>query len=222
MAGSHHQSCSNMTDADRKGGKEWAMITIRNETHRDIEAREAAARPRVGTVALRRRPPSGCAKAAPRPGCRSSPSTTATSSAPCGSGTSAPGRPAGAAARPARGRRSLARPRDRRRADAPRHRRPRGGSATRRAAGRRRALLRALRLLGARRPARCGCRALTSATACSACELEPGALDGARGLIGATGRAGADARALDALHRRASAATRHPAASTRLDYHPKI
>ena len=46
--------------------------------------------------------------------------------------------------------------------------------------------------------ARCGCRARTSATGCSAASSTPGALDGARGLIGATGRL-TPAPSLDAL-----------------------
>ena len=62
------------------------------------------------------------------------------------------------------------------------------GSATAPSAGRRCALLRALRLLGRadRRPV--AARPATSATASSRCELAPGALDGARGTRRATGR----------------------------------
>ena len=49
-----------------------------------------------------------------------------------------------------------------------------------------------------RRPARCGCPARMSSTGCSALELVPGALDGARGLISADRHARADPGACDA------------------------
>ena len=160
------------------------MTTIRHEKIADIAAREALLDAAFGpgrtaktAERLREGPPAGRWTVVRRD------RAAAAWSAPCGFGTSPPatGMP-GTAARPAGGRRRPARPRHRRCADAPRAARPRSGSAMRAVllVGRC-SLLRPLRLLGPRRPGRCGCPAPTSVTGCSACELVPGALDGADG-----------------------------------------
>ena len=94
---------------------------------------------------------------------------------------------AGASARPACGRRRAARPRDRRSSRCGAPPRPRGNSATRPCCWSATRRTTAASASPPRRPARCGCPAPTSAIACSRLELVPGALDGARGLIGATG-----------------------------------
>ena len=59
-------------------------------------------------------------------------------------------------------------------------------------------LLRPLRLLGREDRRAVAAGPPTSSTGCWRCELVPGALDGARGLIGATGPLAAEARSCDA------------------------
>ena len=98
-------------------------------------------------------------------------------------------------ARPPRRRLVVPRTRRRRRADARGAGRSRGARPRRGDPARRRAVLRALRLLGRQDGARWRCPARSSATACSALELRDGALDGAAGLIVATGAAAKPARA---------------------------
>ena len=72
-------------------------------------------------------------------------------------------------------------------ADATRARRSTAARASSRDTGRRCALLLAFRLLGREDRRRSGCRAPSSGNRLLGCELVPGALDGARGLVGATG-----------------------------------
>ena len=191
------------------------MITIRQETAADVAAREAlldaafgAARFTKTSRAAARGSPAGGRPVVRRGRARPR------RSAPCGCGTSGRTRPPGAAARPARGRIPTARNRGIGAALMQRALREasRRGHA-RRAAGRRRALLRPLRLLGREDRRAVAARPATSATGCSALELEPGALDGARGLINATGGREPQARPRRPARRDESAA--HAASSAR-------
>ena len=167
------------------------MVTIRNEMHGGIAAREdlldrvwgaarfektgrAAARrpqPRCGTVAHRR-----ARRTARRHGAALAPSAPVRDGRPLLLGPLA----VDAAQR---------RPRRRRCIDAARH----GGSPPARRIARS-FWSATLPITGAsasrpRRWARCGCRGPASGIGCLAASSIPGALDGARGLIGATGRA---------------------------------
>ena len=101
--------------------------------------------------------------------------------------TAGPGRDA-VVARPARGASGASQSRHRLGADRPCHRSRPARRAPGDRAGRRRPLLRPVWLFRRRRPAICGCPARSSAQRLLALELKPGALDGARGMIGAAGR----------------------------------
>ena len=178
------------------------MITIRQRTSSTTStAREAlldaafgAARFQQGVRAAARGPAAGAAAVVRRR------RTAAASSAPRGCGTSPPGR---------RGRRccsarspcirTAAASGHRQRADASaRWPTPSGSaiapccwSATRPTTG--------ASASRPRRPAACGCPAATTPTASSRCELAPGALDGARGLVRADRTARAASRRCSAL-----------------------
>ena len=165
------------------------MITIREETMRDVEAREALLDACFGPTGSRR-PANACAKAAlpargpvPRDRARQEPHRHR---APVARFRRC--EPPGADAR-ARSPsiRPCQRPRPRREADARGACRAQAHSVTRRSCWW--AMLPITSASASRRkaPPAVAARSLSSASAFSALELEAGALDGARGLVSATG-----------------------------------